>query len=49
MLVGTLSVGILTDKLGRRRIMLACIAWFSTCMLLTAFSPSAEVFGFLRS
>ncbi|HSO17307.1 MAG TPA: aromatic acid/H+ symport family MFS transporter [Arthrobacter sp.] len=48
MLVGTLSVGILTDKLGRRRIMLACIAWFSTCMLLTAFAPSAEVFGFLR-
>ena len=48
MLIGTLSVGILTDKLGRRRIMLACIAWFSTCMLLTAFAPSAEVFGFLR-
>lgn len=48
MLVGTLSVGILTDKLGRRRIMLACIAWFSTFMLLTAFAPSAEVFGVLR-
>ncbi|WP_160668858.1 MFS transporter [Pseudarthrobacter sp. ATCC 49987] len=28
--------------------MLACIAWFSTFMLLTAFAPSAEVFGLLR-
>ena len=48
MLIGTLSVGILTDRLGRRRIMLTSIAWFSICMLLTAFAPSAEVFGALR-
>lgn len=48
MLLGTLSVGILTDRLGRRRIMLGCIAWFSTCMLLTFFAPSVEVFGALR-
>lgn len=48
MLIGTLSVGILTDRLGRRRIMLASIAWFSICMLLTAFAPSAEAFGALR-
>ena len=44
----TLSVGILTDRLGRRRIMLASITGFSICMLITAFAPSAEVFGFLR-
>lgn len=48
MLIGTLSVGILTDRLGRRRIMLASVAWFSVCMLLTAFAPSAEAFGALR-
>ena len=48
MLIGTLSVGVLTDKLGRRKIMLASITWFSICMLLSALAPSAEVFGVLR-
>ncbi|MBT2546876.1 aromatic acid/H+ symport family MFS transporter [Arthrobacter sp. ISL-65] len=48
MLLGTMSVGMLTDRLGRRRIMLASITVFSTCMLITAFAPSAETFGALR-
>ncbi|WP_083510162.1 MFS transporter [Pseudarthrobacter sulfonivorans] len=48
MLLGTMSVGILTDRLGRRRIMLASITVFSICMLITAFAPSAEAFGALR-
>lgn len=48
MLLGTMSVGILTDRLGRRRIMLASITVFSICMLITAFAPAAEVFGALR-
>lgn len=48
MLIGTLSVGVLTDRLGRRKIMLASIAWFSICMLATAFAPSAEIFAALR-
>ena len=48
MLIGTLSVGILTDRLGRRKIMLASISWFSVCMLLTALAPTAEVFAALR-
>jgi AAHS family benzoate transporter-like MFS transporter len=48
MLLGTMSVGMLTDRLGRRRIMLASITMFSICMLLTAFAPSAETFGGLR-
>lgn len=48
MLLGTMSVGMLTDRLGRRRIMLASITMFSICMLLTAFAPSAEIFGALR-
>ncbi|MGW9412763.1 MFS transporter [Arthrobacter cupressi] len=48
MLLGTMSVGVLTDRLGRRRIMLASITVFSICMLASAFSPSAEAFGALR-
>jgi AAHS family benzoate transporter-like MFS transporter len=48
MLIGTLSVGVLTDRLGRRKIMLASISWFSVCMLLTALAPTAEVFAALR-
>lgn len=48
MLLGTMSVGMLTDRLGRRRIMLASITMFSICMLLTAFAPTAEIFGALR-
>ena len=49
MLVGTLSVGILTDRLGRHRIMLACLAWLLRLHAAHGVSPSAEVFGFLRS
>ncbi|HEY3572438.1 MAG TPA: aromatic acid/H+ symport family MFS transporter [Arthrobacter sp.] len=48
MLLGTMSVGMFTDRLGRRRIMLASITVFSICMLVTAFAPSAEMFGALR-
>ncbi|GAA3583276.1 aromatic acid/H+ symport family MFS transporter [Klugiella xanthotipulae] len=48
MLLGTLTVGVLTDRLGRRRIMLGCIAWFSLCMLLTFFAPTVEIFAVLR-
>lgn len=48
MLIGTLAVSVLTDRLGRRRIMLFSIAWFSCMMLLTAVAPSLEVFAALR-
>jgi len=48
MLIGTLTVGALTDILGRRRIMLFCIAWFSVCMLATAAAPNETVFAVLR-
>lgn len=48
MLLGTMSAGFLTDRLGRRRIMLGSIVWFSVCMLLTVFSPNEYVFGVLR-
>jgi len=48
MLIGTLTVGALTDVLGRRKIMLFCIAWFSVCMLATAAAPNETVFAALR-
>ncbi|TFD12260.1 MFS transporter [Cryobacterium sp. TMT1-2-2] len=48
MLIGTLTVGGLTDILGRRKIMLFCIAWFSVCMLATAAAPNETVFAVLR-
>lgn len=48
MLIGTLFVGALTDIIGRRKIMMLSIGWFSVFMLLTALAPNAEMFGFLR-
>jgi len=48
MVVGTLIAGALTDVLGRRRIMLASIAWFSIAMGLSAMAPSPEIFGAMR-
>jgi len=48
MVLGTLIVGALTDILGRRRIMLASITWFSVAMGLTAMAPNPEIFGLMR-
>lgn len=48
MLIGALTIGTITDILGRRRIMLACIAWFSVAMLLAAMAPTPEIFGLTR-
>lgn len=48
MLIGTLLVGTITDIVGRRKIMLFCISWFSVFMGLSALAPSAEIFGILR-
>ena len=48
MLIGTLIAGTLTDILGRRRILLLCITWFSVGMALTALSPNVETFTALR-
>jgi AAHS family benzoate transporter-like MFS transporter len=48
MLIGTLVVGAVTDILGRRKIMLISITWFSVAMVLTALAPNAEIFGLLR-
>lgn len=48
MLIGTLTVGAITDVLGRRKIMLISIAWFSAAMGLSALSTSPEMLGLLR-
>ncbi|QIN80886.1 MFS transporter [Rubrobacter marinus] len=48
MLIGALVVGTITDIVGRRKIMLFCITWFSLAMGLCAMAPSAELFGFFR-
>ncbi|WP_433801520.1 MFS transporter [Actinomycetospora sp. CA-084318] len=48
MLFGALLAGVVTDRVGRRRLMIGCIAWFSVAMALCAVAPSPEVFGALR-
>jgi len=48
MLIGALTIGTVTDIVGRRRIMLACIGWFSAAMLLAAAAPTPEIFGLSR-
>ena len=48
MLVGALIAGTITDLVGRRKIILFCITWFSLAMGLCAIAPSPELFGFFR-
>lgn len=48
MLVGALSVGALADVLGRRRLILLSIGWFSVATAATAMAPSPELFGLFR-
>lgn len=48
MLIGALVAGAITDRVGRRRIMLVGIAWFSVAMALCAIAPSPELFGLFR-
>ncbi len=47
-LIGALSAGAVGDRVGRRKVMLTAIAWFSIGMGLTALSTSIFMFGFLR-
>lgn len=46
--IGALSAGAIGDRLGRRRVFLTAIAWFSIGMGLTALSTSIFAFGALR-
>lgn len=46
--LGALAIGPLTDRFGRRRTLIACVAWFSLFTLLIAVAPSIEVFVAFR-
>jgi AAHS family benzoate transporter-like MFS transporter len=48
MFIGSLVVGNLTDRYGRRRMLIACVIWFSVLTGLCAFAPGPEAFGVLR-
>jgi AAHS family benzoate transporter-like MFS transporter len=48
MLIGALAIGTLTDLIGRRRLMLFCIAWFSLAMGLCATAPTPQLLGAFR-
>lgn len=48
MLAGSLVVGMLTDKLGRRKILIGSVLLFSSFMLVCAFSPTWEIFAAAR-
>src|SRR5699024_3931434 len=46
--IGALTAGAIGDRIGRRRIMLAAIAWFSIGMAVTALARDITTFGILR-
>ncbi|MGY1692854.1 MFS transporter [Geodermatophilus sp. SYSU D01105] len=48
MMIGALTIGTLTDLVGRRKALIAAVASFSLLTLLCAFAPNAAVFGLLR-
>lgn len=48
MTLGALTIGTVTDLIGRRRALLMAVAGFSFFTLLCAFAPSAGTFGVLR-
>lgn len=47
-MIGALTAGAVGDRIGRRRIMLGAIAWFSVGMAATAFARDITTFGVLR-
>jgi MFS transporter, AAHS family, benzoate transport protein len=48
MLVGALSIGAVTDRIGRRRVLIGCLAFFSLAMAGCAVSPNVEFFAACR-
>lgn len=48
MLVGALVVGTVTDLVGRRRILIGCVSWFSLCMVGAALAGTPGTFGLWR-
>jgi MFS transporter, AAHS family, benzoate transport protein len=48
MMIGALTIGTLTDVVGRRKALIGAVVSFSLFTLLCAFAPNAVVFGVLR-
>lgn len=48
MLVGALSIGAVTDRVGRRKVLIGCLTFFSLAMAGCALAPSVEVFAACR-
>lgn len=46
--IGALFIAPLSDRFGRRRLLVACVAWFSLFTLAVVFAPSVAVFGIFR-
>lgn len=49
MLVGALSAGMLTDAIGRRKGIIACVLVFSLASGVCAVAPTADLFGIART
>lgn len=47
-LVGALTAGAVGDRIGRRKVMLFNLAWFSVGMAITATAQSVQTFGIFR-
>ena len=48
MLFGALSIGYLTDVVGRRAVLIASVGFFSLMMLACSVAPNPELFGLFR-
>lgn len=48
MFIGSMTSGTLTDRFGRRRMLLICLVWFSALTGACALAPTPEFFGVLR-
>ncbi|HKY75450.1 MAG TPA: MFS transporter, partial [Acidimicrobiia bacterium] len=48
MLVGALSIGTVTDRVGRRKVLIGCLTFFSLAMAGCAIAPRVEVFAACR-
>lgn len=48
MLIGALVAGALTDVVGRRKVLLVSVSWFSIAMACCALAPTSELFGLFR-
>jgi MFS family permease len=46
--IGALFIAPLSDRMGRRRLLVACVAWFSLFTIAVVFAPNVAVFGIFR-